>query len=160
MHEHNNDEILSYMWRGTMLHEDAAGHRIPISANKLMMMNAGKNFGHEERTADEPVEMLQIFVRPCEADLPASVNFYDRHDAPGGAWSLVAGPEGSKAPLTIRNAVRGYDTSRAGTSQSGQAWHLPTRAQARSRRSRYLQPAGTSTSRGQGPQVHCRGGVR
>ena len=41
MHEHRNDEILSYMWRGTMLHEDTAGHRIPISANKLMMMNAG-----------------------------------------------------------------------------------------------------------------------
>lgn len=40
LHEHKNDEILSYMWSGTMVHEDSAGHRIPISANKLMM-NAG-----------------------------------------------------------------------------------------------------------------------
>jgi quercetin 2,3-dioxygenase len=37
-HEHNNDEILSDMWRGVMVHEDSAGHRIPISPKKLMMM--------------------------------------------------------------------------------------------------------------------------
>jgi redox-sensitive bicupin YhaK (pirin superfamily) len=50
MHEHVNDEILSYMWKGTMLHEDKAGNIIPISRNKLMMMNAGKSFWHEEST--------------------------------------------------------------------------------------------------------------
>ncbi len=110
MHEHKNDEILSYLWRGTMLHEDTAGHRIAISANKLMMMNAGKSFWHEERTPYEPVEMLQIFVRPSEADLPAMVSFHDRPDgAPRGSWGLVAGPAGSSAPLTIRNSVRVYD---------------------------------------------------
>ena len=64
----------------TTLHEDTAGHHIPISANKLMMMNAGESFWHEERTPDEPVEMLQIFVRPNEADLPALVDFHDRPD--------------------------------------------------------------------------------
>jgi redox-sensitive bicupin YhaK (pirin superfamily) len=110
MHEHKNDEILSYIWRGTMLHEDTAGQRIPISANKLMMMNAGESFWHEERTPDDPVEMLQIFIRPSEADLPALVDFHDRPDGvPTGRWGLVAGPEGSNAPLTVRNAVRVYD---------------------------------------------------
>lgn len=120
MHEHNNDEILSYLWRGTMLHEDKAGHRVPISADKLMMMNAGKSFWHEESVPDEPVEMLQILIRPTEADLPASVGFHDRpHGAPEGAWGLVAGPEGSGAPLTIRNAVRFYDVRlRAGQGAS------------------------------------------
>ena len=64
MHEHKNDEILSYMWRGSMVHEDRAGHRIPISAKKLMMMNAGESFWHEESVPDQPVEMLQIRARP------------------------------------------------------------------------------------------------
>lgn len=50
MHEHKNDEILNYLWRGTMLHQDTAGNRIPLAANKLMMMNAGRSFWHEERT--------------------------------------------------------------------------------------------------------------
>jgi redox-sensitive bicupin YhaK (pirin superfamily) len=110
MHEHKNDEILSYLWRGTMVHEDTTGDRTAISANKLMMMNAGESFWHEERTPDAPVEMLQIFVRPREADLPASVAFYERPDGtPIGEWGQVAGPEGVDAPLTIRNTVRVYD---------------------------------------------------
>jgi redox-sensitive bicupin YhaK (pirin superfamily) len=54
--------------------------------------------------------MLQIFVRPREADLPALVNFYERPDgAPSEKWGFVAAPEGSAAPLTIRNEVRVYD---------------------------------------------------
>lgn len=110
MHEHQNDEILSYMWRGIMVHEDSTGQRIPISASKLMMMNAGESFWHEESVPDEPVEMLQIFVRPREADLPAMVAFHDRPDgAPEGQWGWVAGPEESGAPLIIRNEVRLYD---------------------------------------------------
>ena len=93
MHEHINDEILSYLWRGTMVHEDTTGERVTISAGKLMMMNAGRSFWHEERTPDEPVEMLQIFIRPREADLPPSVVFHDRPDgAPTDAWGEVAAP--------------------------------------------------------------------
>lgn len=99
MHEHVNDEILSYMWQGTMLHEDKAGNIIPISRNKLMMMNAGKSFWHEESAPDVPVEMLQIFVRPREADLSGHVNFLERPSGtPVGQWGWVAGPEDSNAP--------------------------------------------------------------
>jgi len=106
MHEHNNDEILSYMWRGTMVHEDSAGHRIPISSSKLMMMNAGESFWHEESTPDVPVEMLQIFIRPHTADLPGRVQFYDPpQKLPDGEWHLIAGPESSNAPLKIRQRV-------------------------------------------------------
>ncbi|WPP01970.1 pirin family protein [Pseudomonas sp. HR96] len=111
MHEHVNDEILSYMWKGSMLHEDKAGNIIPISRNKLMMMNAGKSFWHEESTPDEAVEMLQIFVRPREADLSGHVHFLERAEGtPVGEWGWVAGPEGSEAPLIIRNQVYVYDT--------------------------------------------------
>ncbi|KQT52317.1 MULTISPECIES: pirin family protein [unclassified Aureimonas] len=118
MHEHVNDEILSYLWHGTMLHEDRAGHKIPISAQKLMMMNAGASFWHEERTPDEPVEMLQIFVRPREADLPAAVHFLDRpKGVPKGEWGMIAGPEGSDAPLTIRNSVKVYDVAIAASAE-------------------------------------------
>jgi redox-sensitive bicupin YhaK (pirin superfamily) len=111
MPEHRNDEILSYMWRGTMVHEDSAGHRIPISPRKLMMMNAGRGFWHEESTPSEPVEMLQIFVRPEAADLPPHVAFWDRPVQPAAQeWQLIAGPEGSNAPLTIRQRVVVFDT--------------------------------------------------
>lgn len=110
MHEHRNDEILSYMWRGTMVHEDSTGQRIPITPDKLMMMNAGRSFWHEESTPDEPVEMLQIFVRPETEDLDASVHFYDRpSDFRDGKWNHIGGPAGSGAALIVRNQVHVYD---------------------------------------------------
>jgi len=109
-HEHVNDEILSYMWRGTMVHEDSSGNRIALSPNKLMMMNAGQSFWHEESAPSDPVEMLQIFIRPCEADLPGEVQFYDRDDTMAdGKWHLIAAPEKSDAPLKVRQQVIVYD---------------------------------------------------
>jgi len=111
-HEHVNDEILSYMWRGTMIHEDSSGNRIPLTPTKLMMMNAGKSFWHEESAPSEPVEMLQIFIRPREADLPGMVRFYDRNDhSVEDTWRLIAAPENSTAPLNIRQKIKVYDAS-------------------------------------------------
>ncbi|WP_456620522.1 MULTISPECIES: pirin family protein [unclassified Bradyrhizobium] len=109
-HEHVNDEILSYMWHGTMVHEDSSGNRVALSPHRLMMMNAGKSFWHEESAPSDPVEMLQIFIRPREADLPGEVQFHDRDDTVAdGNWHLIAAPETSDAPLTIRQQVIVYD---------------------------------------------------
>ena len=109
-HEHVNDEILSYMWRGTMVHQDSAGKRVALSPNRLMMMNAGRSFWHEESAPSDPIEMLQIFIRPRDADLPGTVQFYDRDDAlADGNWHLIAAPETSDAPLKVRQQVSVYD---------------------------------------------------
>lgn len=109
-HEHVNDEILSYMWRGIMVHEDSSGNSVALSPHRLMMMNAGESFWHEESAPSDPVEMLQIFIRPREADLPGEVQFHDRDDTiDDGNWHLVAAPETSDAPLTIRQQVMLYD---------------------------------------------------
>ena len=113
MHEHVNDEILSYLWRGTMIHQDSAGHREALTPRRLMMMNAGRSFWHEESTPDEPVEMLQIFFRPREADLEPRVQFFDRPEGPAKGWTLVAGPDGSGAPLSVRQEVRLHDAKLA-----------------------------------------------
>lgn len=109
MHEHVNDEILSYLWRGTMIHEDSTGHREMLTPSRLMMMNAGRSFRHEESTPDESVEMLQIFFRPTQADLDGRVQFFGRSEIPLEGWALIAGPDGSDAPLTVRQDVRVYD---------------------------------------------------
>lgn len=110
MHEHNNDEILSYMFSGSMVHVDSINDRVALSSNKLMMMNAGRSFWHEETAPFDPVEMLQIFIRPREADLEGNVQFFDRKSGPiVGQWSHIGGPEDSDAPLIIRQNVSLYD---------------------------------------------------
>lgn len=76
MHEHRNDEIISYMRSGRMQHTDSAGRSEVISPDRLMVMNAGSGFSHEEAViGDEPIEMLQIFVRPKAASMEPGVQF-------------------------------------------------------------------------------------
>ncbi|MCU5746522.1 pirin family protein [Staphylococcus sp. SQ8-PEA] len=105
MHEHVNDEILSYIWKGNMLHEDSTGKKVTISPAKYMMMGAGKSFFHEESTPNESVEMLQIFIRPREKDLEPEVQFSSAEIKSNNDWNLVAGPENIDPPLTIRQDV-------------------------------------------------------
>lgn len=113
MHEHCNDEILSYLRQGSLIHEDTSHRREILSPKHLMMMNAGRGISHEESVpgAGVPVEMLQIFMRPREANLPPAVQFhwFDESYSVNG-WRLVGGPETASAPLTIRNDVWFYDT--------------------------------------------------
>lgn len=52
-HAHRDDEILSYMRSGKMIHSDTVGHLEELT-NTRMMINAGYTFQHEERMA-EPV---------------------------------------------------------------------------------------------------------
>lgn len=104
MHEHVNDEILSYVWRGTIHHRDSAGKEAPVTRGNLMMMNAGESFWHEEKVTDEQVEMLQIFVRPKEANLEPMIQFQDK-EPHNRDWYLMAGPEQGDAPLHVRQNV-------------------------------------------------------
>ncbi|BAQ08898.1 pirin-related protein [Bacillus sp. OxB-1] len=104
MHEHINDEILSYVKTGVMHHKDSAGFEAPIAAGKLMMMNAGAGFWHEEKVKEDEVEMLQIFIRPEETDLLPNIQFHDK-PADNPDWYVMVGPEGSNAPLYVRQNV-------------------------------------------------------
>lgn len=104
MHEHVNDEILSYVRHGKMYHRDSTGIEIPITPGNLMMMNAGSSFWHEEKVKEEHVEMLQIFVRPRETDLEPTIQFHEK-PVHNPDWYLMVGPEGSEAPLHVRQNV-------------------------------------------------------
>ena len=95
MHPHVNDEILSYFRTGKAEHKDSEGVNETISKNKLMLMKAGKLFYHEEKIVDEgePMEGLQIFIRPGKKDLKPEVIFLDleTHHSEN-KWRLLASP--------------------------------------------------------------------
>ncbi len=112
MHEHRNDEIISYMRSGRMQHTDSAGKSEVISSDRLMVMNAGAGFSHEEAVlGDDPIEMLQIFVRPEAANMEPRVQFIDLDEAKrNDQWRLLTGPMGSAAPSFVRQAIYLYDT--------------------------------------------------
>jgi hypothetical protein len=104
MHEHVNDEILSYVLEGISYHKDSAGLEDAIKKGRLMFMNAGESFWHEEKAKNEDVEMLQIFVRPHTSGLPPNIQFHEK-PLSNKDWYLMAGPDESDAPLIIRQNV-------------------------------------------------------
>lgn len=110
MHQHLNDEILHYVWRGSMVHEDDRGERTPLSAKKAMLISAGRGVWHEESAPLVETEMLQVFIRPEAAGGEGRTQFMTRPEgAVDGQWTLLAGPEGDAAPLTLRQQVRAWD---------------------------------------------------
>ncbi|KAA6438053.1 pirin family protein [Dyadobacter flavalbus] len=105
MHPHKDDEILTYLRSGNVKHLDSEGYTDIISNRKLMMMNAGANFYHQEQVLEEggTLEGLQIFIRPETAGLTPKVQFFKLHDTySNNRWRQIAG-KGSDYPLQIRS---------------------------------------------------------
>ncbi|MEO6980895.1 MAG: pirin family protein, partial [Mucilaginibacter sp.] len=66
MHPHQDDEILTYLRSGVVQHKDTEGNVEFITNKRLMMMNAGSKFQHEELVLPPGggLTALQIFIRP------------------------------------------------------------------------------------------------
>lgn len=108
MHPHHNDEILSYLVEGELIHRDSHGYEARVTPQNMMVMNAGAEIWHEERMdeAGPETHMLQIFVRPHTPELDSDVSFGDPGDFIPGAWRAITGPDG---PLVVRNRVWIFD---------------------------------------------------
>lgn len=107
MHEHRNDEIFSYIRSGTLIHEDTTGAKLPLDSTHLCMMNSGSGISHEESIPNdgESVEMLQIFIRPSEADLPPQFQYHELAQSKSpNKWRRLAAPDES-ALFQVRNQV-------------------------------------------------------
>ncbi len=120
MHEHVNDEVLSYVWEGISYHTDSGGFKDTIEKGRLMLMNAGESFWHEEKAKNEDVEMLQIFVRPYTSHLAPDIQFHEKPKS-NDDWYLMAGPDGSEAPLIVRQNTYILDAH----PKSGQSLEVP-----------------------------------
>jgi redox-sensitive bicupin YhaK (pirin superfamily) len=110
MHPHQDDEILTYLRNGTVKHKDTEGLTDIISNKRLMMMNAGALFQHEELVLDgEDLQGLQIFLRPEKTGLKPMVQFHDFPEAYSiNQWRAIAGKE-SSFPLQVRSSTWLYD---------------------------------------------------
>lgn len=106
MHPHVDDEILTYLRKGKVKHLDSEGHTAEISNSKLMLMNAGASFYHEELVLEGgTLEGLQIFIRPETGGLKPRVQFHDLRETYSiNQWRKLAG-RGEGYPLEIRSST-------------------------------------------------------
>ena len=108
MHPHINDDILSYFRVGVSKHVDSENITAEISRKRLMLMQAGKIFHHEEQIL-EPLEGLQIFIRPQYKDDEPKVSFFDLEETDSiDQWRLLASP-GNQTPLRFTSETWIYD---------------------------------------------------
>ncbi len=126
MHPHVNDEILTYLRSGHVEHIDSEGYKKDLNNTRLMLMNAGRAFSHEEKIIDkgEPLEGLQLFIRPKTKDLKPAVTFLDLQNTFSlNQWRLIASPE-EKTTLQFSSQTYIYDV-RADTDTTLQLPKLP-----------------------------------
>jgi quercetin 2,3-dioxygenase len=111
MHPHNNDEIISWVPEGVMRHYDSANNALITDKEHIMIMNAGTEFWHEERTLakDPPLRMLQIFVRPYAINLTPGIQHGEMEKWVQNKWRKVFGAENSGSAFYVRNDVMMYD---------------------------------------------------
>ncbi|AUX09834.1 pirin-related protein [Halalkaliarchaeum desulfuricum] len=126
MHQHRNEEIISWVPDSVMRHDDRQGNELVTDPNHLMVMNAGSGFWHAEETLsdDPPLRMLQIFVRPYSLALEPGIQHEQIPDSVANEWRHLFGPEGTDAPLFVRNDVEFYDCYL----DSGATIRLPSRS--------------------------------
>lgn len=111
MHEHRNDEIISWVPEGVMRHDDLTGRALVMDTNHLVVINAGRSFWHSDKTlpTDPHLRMLQVMVRPHTADLEPNIQHGPVPPWMPNVWRHLFGPEGGSAPFFVRNVVDSFD---------------------------------------------------
>jgi len=111
MQQHQDEEVFTYLWRGSMQHQDSNGERIQLSAKRVMVVNAGDGVQYEESVPLYEAELLQAVIRPAQQDGEAMTQVLERDQGiMTNGWTELAGPEESDAPLELRQEVYIFDT--------------------------------------------------
>ncbi len=66
MQQHQDEEVFTYLWRGSMQHQDSNGERTQLSAKRVMVVNAGDGVQYEESVPLYEAELLQAVIRPSQ----------------------------------------------------------------------------------------------
>lgn len=110
LHTHKDDEIFSYVWRGSAQHLSEDGEKTALNTRRAMVVSAGSGVRFAESAPFIETEMLQVHIRPSHSGGEPRVQTFSRAaDVPANSWTLLAGPESSDAPMTLRQDVLIFD---------------------------------------------------
>ncbi|NJO43686.1 MAG: pirin family protein [Cyanobacteria bacterium CRU_2_1] len=110
-HPHRDMEILTYVLSGSLTHRDSMGNTATIGANEVQRITAGTGIFHSEfnKSATEPVHLLQIWILPDQRGLPPS---YQEQSFPAetrrNQWRQIAGRDAKDGAVQIHQDVDLY----------------------------------------------------
>lgn len=106
MHGHRDMEIISYVIRGSIQHEDSMGNREVVPAGDVQRMTAGTGVRHSEfnPSGEDELELLQIWILPERTGLEPS---YEQRSfaARGDGLQLIVSPDGRGDSLKVHQDV-------------------------------------------------------
>jgi len=156
-HPHRDMEIITWVLRGSLVHQDSTGHSGVIYPGLAQRMSAGRGILHSEKndswtltgdpTHEEPVRFVQMWVAPDESGITPGYQQLEIDDEllRGGLVTIASGmpQHANDAAVTIQNR---YAALRGARMQPGDAVELP--------QAPYLHlfvPRGAVTLEGAGP---------
>ena len=134
-HPHRDMEIVTWVLRGSLVHQDSTGHNGVIYPGLAQRMSAGTGILHSEKNdafrveaarAQEPVHFVQMWVVPDEAGVTPGYEQLEIDDEllTGGLVPVASGmpQHDGAAAIRIRNR---YAALHAARLQPGQRVQLP-----------------------------------
>jgi quercetin 2,3-dioxygenase len=135
-HPHRDMEIVTWVLRGALVHQDSEGHNGVIYPGLAQRMSAGTGILHSEKNdrasttttdkATEPVHFVQMWVVPDEAGIAPGYEQLEIEDEllRGGLVPVASGMARHKGHSAIRIKNR-YAALHAARLQAGQEVTLP-----------------------------------
>jgi quercetin 2,3-dioxygenase len=119
-HPHRDMEIVTYVLEGELGHQDSMGNGSTIRPGDFQRMTAGTGVYHSEAnpSADKPVHLYQIWIKPSERGLEPSYEERRVGDAKSAnQLELVASSDGRDGSLTIHQDADIYVAKLDGSAQ-------------------------------------------
>ncbi|KPM18299.1 pirin family protein [Citromicrobium sp. WPS32] len=108
-HPHRDMEIITYVRKGAITHEDSLGNKGRTEAGDVQVMSAGTGIRHSEyNREDEVTQIFQIWIIPTsEGDAPQwGAKPFPKGDRAGQFVTLASGYEEDADALPIRTDAR------------------------------------------------------
>jgi redox-sensitive bicupin YhaK (pirin superfamily) len=104
MHPHRDMEIITYMRRGAITHEDNLGNRGATVAGNVQVMSAGTGIMHSEANLEDGITTLfQIWIIPAERNITPrwETREFPSDSNSGHLHVLASGRSGDEGALKI-----------------------------------------------------------
>ena len=108
-HPHRDMEIITYVRKGAITHQDNLGNKGRTVAGDVQVMSAGSGIVHSEyNLEDEPTQIFQIWIQTNERGAKPSwgTRPFPKNDRAGKLVTLASGYEDDGDALPIRTDAR------------------------------------------------------
>jgi quercetin 2,3-dioxygenase len=108
-HPHSNMEIITYVRRGAISHQDGLGNQGRTAAGDVQVMSAGTGIVHAEYNREaEETRLFQIWIMPTRRGDPPSwgTKPFPKADRAGKFVTLASGLPGDTEALSIHSDAR------------------------------------------------------